>query len=119
MSYVDAFVIPLAVDHLKAYKRTSKLAGLVWREYGALAFIECVADDAPYGKLTSFPRAVKLRENEVAIFSYIVFKSRAHRDRVNAKVMQDPRVREMMETNKRLFDSDRMIFGGFKAIVEI
>ena len=119
MSYVDAFVIPLPVEYLKGYRRMAKVAGTVWREHGALAFIECVADDAPYGKLTSFPRAVKLRENEVAIFSYIVFNSRAHRDRVNARVMRDPRVKEMMETNRRLFDADRMIFGGFKTIVEV
>lgn len=119
MSYVDAFVIPLPVNNLKGYRRMSKIAGAVWREHGALAFIECVADDAPYGRLTSFPRAVKLRENEIAIFSYIVFKSRAHRDRVNARVMKDERVRGMMDTNKRLFDADRMIFGGFKTIVEV
>lgn len=119
MSYVDAFVIPLPADNLRAYRKMSKIAGNVWREHGALAFIECMADDAPYGKLTSFPRAVKLREGEIAILSYIVFNSRAHRDRVNARVMKDPRVADMRATDTRLFDSERMIYGGFKAIVEV
>jgi uncharacterized protein YbaA (DUF1428 family) len=119
MSYVDAFVIPLPADKLRAYTRMSRIAGAVWREHGALAFIECVADDAPYGVLTSFPRAVKLREGEIAIFSYIVFNSRAHRDRVNARVMKDPRVKDMMDTDKRLFDHERMIYGGFRTIVEV
>lgn len=119
MSYVDAFVIPLPAENLRAYRKMSRIAGSVWREHGALAFIECVADDAPYGKLTSFPRAVKLREGELAIFSYIVFNSRAHRDRVNARVMKDPRVKDMRDTDKRLFDSERMIYGGFKGIMEV
>lgn len=119
MSYVDGFVIPLPAKNLKAYKKMAKIAGQVWHEYGALAFIECVSDDTPYGKLTSFPRAVKLKEDEITIFSYIVFRSRAHRDRVNRKVMADPRVRDMMETGKRLFDAERMIYGGFKTIIEV
>lgn len=118
MSYIDAFVVPLPVANLASYRKTARVAGAVWREHGALAFIECVADEAPYGTLTSFPRAVKLKENEIAIFSYIVFNSRAHRDRVSARVSKDPRVKDMMETNRRLFDSERMIHGGFRTIVE-
>lgn len=119
MSYIDVFVIPLPVEHLKAYRKTAKLAGAVWREHGALAFIECLADDAPYGRLTSFPRAVKLKEDEIAVFSYIVFRSRAHRDRVTARVHDDPRVRDMIDTNRRLVDGERMIHGGFKTFVEM
>ena len=93
MVYVDGFVVPLPRKNLKAYRRMAQKAGKVWRDHGALAFRECVADDVKMGKWTSFPRSVKLKRGETVVWSYIVYKSRAHRDRVNAKVMKDPRLR--------------------------
>ena len=92
MSYVDGFVIPVPKKELAAYKRVARLAGKVWRDHGALEFIECVADDVSVGKLTSFPRSVKLKPSETVVFSWIVYKSRAHRDKVMKKVMKDPRI---------------------------
>jgi uncharacterized protein YbaA (DUF1428 family) len=97
----------------------SRKAGKVWREYGALEYIECVADDVKSGKLTSFPQSVKLKRGETVVFSWIVYKSRAHRDRVNGKVMKDPRIANMMDMKSMPFDGKRMIFGGFKSIVEM
>ena len=93
-------------------------AGKVWRDHGALEFTECVADDVKPGKLTSFPQSVKLKAGEIVVFSWIVFKSRAHRDRVNAKVMKDPRLANMMDPKALPFDGKRMIWGGFKVLVE-
>ena len=89
MPYVDGFVLPVPKKKVEAYKRMARKAGKVWREHGALEFKECIADDVPMGKLTSFPRSVKRKPNETVVFSYIVYKSRAHRDRVMAKVMKD------------------------------
>jgi len=97
----------------------ARKAGKIWREHGALAFRECIADDVKKGKVTSFPQAVKLKPNETVAFSYIVYKSRAHRDRVNAKVMKDPRLTSMMDTKKLPFDAKRMIYGGFKVLVDV
>ena len=97
MPYVDGFVLPVPKKKVEAYKRMAKKAGKVWREHGAIEFKECIADDVPMGKLTSFPRSVKRKPNETVIFSYIVYKSRAHRDRVMAKVMQDKRIADMMK----------------------
>lgn len=103
---------------VEAYKRMAKKAGKVWREHGAIEFKECIADDVPMGELTSFPRSVKRKPNETVIFSYIVYKSRAHRDRVMAKVMQDKRIADMMNIKDVPFDAQRMIHGGFKVLVE-
>jgi uncharacterized protein YbaA (DUF1428 family) len=118
MPYVDGFVLPVPKKKVEAYKRMAKKAGKVWREHGAVEFKECIADDVPMGKLTSFPRSVKRKPNETVIFSYIVYKSRAHRDRVMARVMQDKRIANMMNTKDIPFDAKRMIHGGFKVLVE-
>ena len=96
MSYVDGFVIPVPKKNVTAYRKMARLAGKVWREHGALDYRECVADDAPMGKVTSFPRSVKMKPTETVIFSFIVYKSRKHRDTVNAKVMKDKRIAKMM-----------------------
>ena len=118
MRYVDGFVVPVPKKKLQAYRRMAQKAGKVWREHGALEFCECVADDVKVGKRTSFPRSVKLKRGEIVFFSYIVYKSRADRDRVNAKVMKDPRITGMGGIKDMPFDARRMIFGGFKVLVE-
>jgi uncharacterized protein YbaA (DUF1428 family) len=118
MAYVDGFLVPVPKKKLKAYRSLAKTAGKVWRDHGALEFREWVADDVKVGKRTSFPRSVKLKPGETVVFSYIVYKSRAHRDRVNAKVMKDPRVANMMNAKAMPFDGKRMIFGGFNLLVE-
>jgi len=97
----------------------SRKAGAVWREFGALEYRECVEDDVRMGKVTSFPRSVKLKPNEVVVFSWIVFKSRAQRDEINAKVMKDPRLARMMDPKKLPFDAKRMIYGGFNVSVDV
>jgi uncharacterized protein YbaA (DUF1428 family) len=116
--YVDGFVLPVPKDNLAAYRKLARLAGKVWREHGALQYIECVEDDVKPGKLTSFPQAVKLKPGEVVVFSWIVYRSRRHRDSVNAKVMKDPRLEPMMDPKAMPFDSRRMFWGGFQPIVE-
>jgi uncharacterized protein YbaA (DUF1428 family) len=118
MAYVDGFVIPVPTKNLKVYRRIAREFGKVWRDHGALAFRECVADDVKVGKWTSFPRSVKLKRGETVVWSYIVYKSRTHRDRVNAKVMKDPRMTSIMDPKALPFDGKRMIFGGFKVLVE-
>ena len=118
MPYVDGFVVPVPKKSLAAYRRMAEAAGKVWREHGALEFRECVAEDIKVGKLTSFPQSVKLKPGETVVFSWIVFKSRAHRDKVNAKVMKDPRLAAMMDPKGMPFDAKRMIYGGFETIVE-
>jgi uncharacterized protein YbaA (DUF1428 family) len=117
MAYVDGFIVPVPKKKLAAYRRLARLAAKVWREHGALEYRECVADDVKRGKLTSFPRSVKLKPSETVIFAWIVYKSRAHRDRVNAKVMKDPRFAGM-DMKTMPFDGKRMFFGGFKVMVE-
>ena len=119
MKYVDGFVVPVPKKKLAAYARMARKAGKIWREYGALEYRECVADDVKVGKLTSFPRSVKLKRGETVLFSWIVYKSRAHRDDVNAKVMADPRLKSMMDPKAMPFDSKRMVFGGFKMVVDL
>ncbi|MGH6874772.1 MAG: DUF1428 domain-containing protein [Aestuariivirgaceae bacterium] len=119
MNYVDGFVVPVPKKNLAAYRRMSQKAGKVWREHGALEFRECAADDVKPGKHTSFPQSVKLKPDEVVVFSWIVYKSRAHRDRVNAKVMKDPRLAAMMDPKAMPFDGKRMFWGGFKVIVAV
>jgi uncharacterized protein YbaA (DUF1428 family) len=118
MRYVDGFVLPVPKRKLAAYRRMAAKAGKVWREHGALEFYECVADDVKPGKVTSFPQSVKLKRGETVFFSYIVYKSRKDRDRVNSKVMKDPRIKEDMGDMKNMpFDAKRMIYGGFKVLV--
>jgi uncharacterized protein YbaA (DUF1428 family) len=117
MNYVDGFVAPVPFEKLKDYRKLSNLAGKIWREHGALAYVECVGDDVPTGKHTSFTKAVKLKDGEVVVFSWIVYNTRAHRDAVLKKVMSDPRMPKDMKTMP--FDGKRMIFGGFKPIVEM
>ena len=119
MAYVDGFVTPVPKRNLAAYRRMSRTAGKVWREHGALEFRECVADDVSWGKRTSFPRAVKQKAGETVFFSYIVYKSRAERDRVNAKAMKDKRLGGMMDPKKLPFDAKRMFWGGFKVMVNL
>jgi uncharacterized protein YbaA (DUF1428 family) len=118
MQYVDGFVVPVPKKKLQAYRRMSQLSGKVWREHGALEYREYIADDVKVGKLTSFPRSVKLKRNETVIFAWIAYKSRAHRDQVNAKVMKDPRLAKMMDPKAMPFDGKRMFWGGFKLLVE-
>jgi len=108
MAYVDGFVVPVPKRKIDAYRRMARKAGKIWKEYGALEFREGIADDVKKGKATSFPQAVKLKPGETVAFSWIVYKSRAHRDRVNAKVMKHPRL-----------DAKRMIYGGFKVLVDL
>jgi uncharacterized protein YbaA (DUF1428 family) len=117
--YVDGFVLPLPKRKLDAYRRMSRKAGKIWREHGALEYRECVAEDVAMGKVTSFPRAVKRKPSETVVFSWIVFKSRAHRDRVNAKVMKDPRLADMMDPKDMPFDGKRMVYGGFEVLVDL
>jgi uncharacterized protein YbaA (DUF1428 family) len=117
MSYVDGFVIPVPQQNLAAYRRMARKAGKVWREHGALEYIECVADDVKPGKLTSFPQAVKLKDGEVVVFSWIVYASRRDRDRINKLVMADPRLAAMMDPKSMPFDGKRMFYGGFKTLV--
>ena len=117
MSYVDGFVVPVPLKNLAAYRRMAKKAGKVWREYGALDYKEWISDDVKVGKLTSFPRSVKLKRGETVVFAWIVYKSRAHRDRVNAKVMKDPRLADMMDLKSMPFDGKRLIYGGFKLLL--
>ena len=111
MAYVDGFVIPVPKDKLDAYKSLARLCNDVWREHGAIDYVETIGDDVPYGTLTSFPRAVQAKDDEVIAFSWIIYDSRAARDACMAKVMADPRMKDVM-TNQP-FDGKRMIFGGF------
>jgi uncharacterized protein YbaA (DUF1428 family) len=116
--YVDGFVLCVPKKKVEDYRRIAKKAGKVWRDHGALEYIECLADDVKPGKRTSFPQSVKLKKGETVIFAYIVYKSRAQRDRVNKKVMKDPRLASMMDPKKMPFDAKRMFWGGFKVLVD-
>ncbi len=119
MTYVDGFVVPVPKNKLEVYRQMAKKASKVWMEHGALDYKECVADDVKVGKRTSFPQSVKLKSGETVVFAYIVYKSRAHRDSVNKKVMKDPRLMAMCDPKNPPFDMKRMFFGGFKVIVEV
>jgi uncharacterized protein YbaA (DUF1428 family) len=119
MAYVDGFVVPVPKKKLQAYRAMARKAGKIWREHGALEFRECIADDVKYGKRTSFPRSVKVKGGETVVFSYIVFKSKGDRDRVNKKVMSDKRLASMMDPKAMPFDAKRMIYGGFKVMVDL
>ena len=116
MAYVDGFIVPVPKKKVADYRRMARKAGKIWKKYGALEFRECIADDVKVGKRTSFPRSVKLKAGETVFFSYIVYKSRKDRDRVNAKVMKDPAMD--MDMKDMPFDAKRMIFGGFKVLVD-
>jgi uncharacterized protein YbaA (DUF1428 family) len=115
--YVDGFILPIPKKSYAAYVRMAKLAAKVWLEHGALEYHECMADDVPPGKVTSFPRSVKLKKSETVWFSWIVYRSRKHRDAVLAKVLKDQRLAHMMDPKKMPFDGQRMIYGGFKTVV--
>jgi uncharacterized protein YbaA (DUF1428 family) len=119
MAYVDGFIVPVPKKRLNEYRSMAKKAGKIWKEYGALEFRETVADDVKVGKWTSFPRAVKLKPGEVVVFAWITYKSRAARDRINAKVMADPRLKSMMDPKAMPFDPRRMIYGGFGSLVKV
>ena len=117
--YVDGFLVPLPKRNVDTYRRQARKAGKVWIEHGALEVCEAVADDVKPGKWTSFPQSVKMKKNETVVFSYIVYKSRAHRDRVLKKVMADKRLEKMMTPDGMPFDTKRMFWGGFKQIVKV
>ena len=119
MSYVDGFVLPVKTEKMAEYTKLAKLAGKVWREHGAIDYKECIADDVQSGKYTSFPQSVKLKNDETVIFSFIIYKSKADRNRVNKKAMSDPRLAHMMDPKKMPFDGKRMFWGGFKTFVDL
>lgn len=116
MTYVDGFVLALPKDKIEDYRKVTETAGALWMEHGALSYVECLADDVPYGELTSFPRAVQAKDDEIVVFSWITYESREKRDEVNAKVMADPRL--TTDGDCMPFDAKRMIFGGFKAFTQ-
>ena len=117
MPYVDGFVLAVPRQNLEAYKQLARKAGDVWKEYGADDYVECVGDDVPYGEVTSFPRAVQAKDDEVVIFSWVTYQDRETRDRVMKQVMDDPRMKG--DEYKTVFDGKRMIFGGFKSFLEL
>lgn len=116
MPYVDGFVLAVPKNNLEAYRALAQTAGEIWKEYGAQAYVECTGDDTPYGELTSFPRAVQAKDDEIVVFSWIVYASREERDAINAKVMADER---MSDNANCPFDAKRMIYGGFRTLVEL
>ena len=117
MAYVDGFVLAVPKANIEAYKEMARLGGKVWMEHGALSYVETIAEDTPYGELTSFPRAVQATDDEVVVFSWVTYTDRASRDAVMAKVMADERMKPWMD--KMPFDGKRMIFGGFEAFLEL
>lgn len=118
MAYVDGFVLPLPKSKLEQYRELSNKCADIWREHGALEYRECIADDVKPGKLTSFPQSVNLEDGETVVFSWIVYTSRTHRDEVNAKVEQDPRMADMMQPGAMPFDGKRLIYGGFDMFID-
>jgi len=117
MPYVDGFIVAVPKDNIEVYKDLARTAGEVWKEHGALSYVECIGDDVPYGELTSFPRAVQATDDEVVVFSWITYPSREERDEINKKVMADPRL--SMDNVTMPFDGKRMIYGGFKSFLEL
>ena len=117
MTYVDGFIVAVPKKNMAQYRKMAKRAGKVWREHGAISYVESIADDAPMGKLTSFPRSVKMKPDETVIFSWVTYKSRADRNRILKKVMADPRLQ--MDNKNMPFDGKRMIYGGFKVFLEL
>ncbi len=118
MKYIDGYVLPVPKKNLAAYRRMAQKASKIWREHGALEYRECAGDDLNVKWTMSFPRGIRIKPGETVVFSYIVYKSRAHRDRVNAKIMKDPRISGMCDPKAMPFDMKRMLYGGFKSIVE-
>ncbi|MCL4691014.1 MAG: DUF1428 family protein [Candidatus Hydrogenedentes bacterium] len=119
MPYVDGFVLPVPRKKLDAYRRMSRMAGKVWKEHGALEYRECVGEDLKVDFGLPFTKLTDLKRGELVVFSWIVFKSKAHRDKVNAKVMKDPRLSKMCKEDDMPFDLKRMAYGGFKTIVDM
>ena len=119
MAYVDGFVLPVPKKKLDAYRRMARRAGKIWKEHGALEFRECAGDDLDNEMSVSFTKVAEAKRGETVLFSWIVYKSRAHRDRVNAALMKDPRIEKMMDTKSMPFDAKRMVYGGFKVIVDL
>lgn len=119
MRYVDGFVIPVPEDKLKNYRSIAQKAGKIWKDHGALEYVEAVGDDLENQMGASFGKTIKLKPGETALFSFIVYKSRADRDKVNAKVMNDPRMKKIMENSTMPFEIKRMVYGGFKTIVDL
>jgi uncharacterized protein YbaA (DUF1428 family) len=116
--YADGFVIPVPKSKIPEYRRIATLAGKVWKDHGALDYKECVGEDLNTKMALTFPRGIRTKPGETVVFSWILYKSRAHRDRVNAKVMKDPRLQEMMDPKKSPFDVKRMLYGGFEVLVD-
>jgi uncharacterized protein YbaA (DUF1428 family) len=119
MRYVDGFVVPVPENNIKLYRSIAQKAGKIWKEHGALEYIEAVGDDLENSWGVPFTKAAKLKQGEVPFFSFIVYKSRADRDKVNAKIMNDPRIKKMMENGAMPFDVKRMVYGGFKVLVDL
>ena len=117
--YVDGFVVPMPKANVERYREIATTAGELWKEHGALAYVECVAEDVKSGELTSFPQSVKLADDETVIFAWITYESREHRDEVNSKVMEDDRMKAMMGSSEEVADMKRMIYGGFEVLVEL
>lgn len=117
MAYVDGFVVAVPEKNLAEYKKIARRAGKIWMEHGALSYIECVGDDVPVGKVTSFTKAVNLKRGETVIFSWITYKSKRDRDAINKKVMADPRLEQ--DSKNMPFDTSRMIYGGFRSMIEL
>ncbi len=117
--YVDGFVLPIPRKNLAKYKKMAKIAGKVWLDHGAIDYVECIADDVQAGKITSFPQSVKLKKGEVVFFSWATYKSKAHRNQVMKKVMEDPRLAMYADENAMPFDGMRMFWGGFKPVVKL
>jgi len=117
MAYVDGYVLAVKKDRMDDYKAMAATAGEVWKEYGALSYVECFADDVPYGELTSFPRAVQCQDDEIVVFSFITYESREKRDEVNARVMEDERLK--CDMSNMPFDGKRMIWGGFRPFMQL
>jgi uncharacterized protein YbaA (DUF1428 family) len=117
MAYVDGFIVAVPKKNMAQYRKMAKRAGKVWREHGAINYVESVADDAPVGKVTSFPRSVKMKPDETVIFSWVTYKSRADRNRIVKRVMADPRLQ--MDNKNLPFDGSRLIYGGFKVFLDI
>lgn len=120
MAYVDGFLLPVKKKDLQAYRRMAHQAGKIWRKYGALEFRECAGDDLNTGNMgTSFTRTIRAKRGETVFFSWIVFKSKADRDRINKRVMKDPRIAKMMQGDSMPMDPKRMRYGGFKVLVDL
>jgi uncharacterized protein YbaA (DUF1428 family) len=117
MSYVDGFVLAVPKANLDAYRKMAAQAGEIWKDHGALAYVECIGDDVPYGEVTSFPRSVQAKDDEVVVFAWILYQSREQRDAINAKVMADPRLKP--DWDAMPFDAKRMIYGGFETFLEL